>query len=64
MPQTTIAQSTAEPRPLSDAEAEALLGRPLAHGVSFEDYRLLTGRGIVSSFGDGLGGAPRDVEGA
>jgi hypothetical protein len=49
-------------RPLTEAEAEAMLGRPLAHGVSFEDYRIMTGRRHPSSYGDGLGGSPRDVE--
>ena len=39
--------------PLSEAEKEALLGRPLAHGLSFGDYKILTGRGLPSSSGAG-----------
>jgi hypothetical protein len=35
---------------LSEREKESQLGRPLAHGMSWEDYRVHTGRG------DGQGG--------
>jgi hypothetical protein len=29
----------ARERPLTEAENEAILGRPLAHGLTWEDYR-------------------------
>jgi endogenous inhibitor of DNA gyrase (YacG/DUF329 family) len=35
-------------KPLTEAEKEQLLGRPLAHGLTFDDYRILTGRGFRS----------------
>jgi hypothetical protein len=48
-PATSV--STPSPRPvkfgtstLSEAEKEARLGRPLAHGMSWEEYRVHTGR--------------------
>jgi hypothetical protein len=40
--------------PLSLSEQEALLGRPLADGLTFDQYLAATGRG--------LGGAPRDEQ--
>jgi hypothetical protein len=37
--------------PLSRAEQEAILGRPLADGLTWEEYRELTGEGLRGSMG-------------
>lgn len=39
-----------ENRPLPRAEQEAILGRPLAQGATFEEYLGLTGRGRSGGF--------------
>jgi hypothetical protein len=52
-------REAAEP-PLTAAEAETILGRPLAQGVTFDGYRILTGRGLPSSSSGGFGGDIRE----
>ncbi|HEX2111583.1 MAG TPA: hypothetical protein VHF67_08515, partial [Gaiellaceae bacterium] len=48
-------------RPLSRTEQEAILGRPLADGLTWEQYRDVVG--FEFGGGWGVGGAPRDVDG-
>jgi hypothetical protein len=38
---------------LTRAEQEALLGRPLADGLTFEQYKVLTGENLGGCFGPG-----------
>jgi hypothetical protein len=46
---------------LTEAE-EAILGRPVAHGVSFRHYRVLTGRGPRRPMRTGSAGAPHAID--
>jgi hypothetical protein len=49
-----------EPEPLTRTEAEAILGRPLANGLTFDEYRDLVGTNLGG--GLGAGGVPRKVD--
>lgn len=44
--------------PFSRVEQEAVLGRPLADGRTFEEYQVLTGTVLPGAAPDGLGLGP------